>query len=280
MKTKVFLTSIALLTLIGCSKVPAGNVGVKVHLIGTSKGVDHEILGPGRYWIGMNEDLFLFPTFQKTRNWTKAVTEGSPVDESFTFQDKQGMSINADIGTSYFYDKNKIGELFQKFRKGEDEITDMYLRSIIRDSLNKQASLRDVEEIYGPGKAKFMQDVTDDVKNQVKPYGIVVDRIMLINELRLPPQIIKALNAKVEATQKAMQIENEKRAAEAQAVKQYAESEGYAKALLVRGKAEAEYNRMIAGSITPALVDKIRAEKWDGKLPQVQSGNTPLINIK
>lgn len=33
----------------GCSKVPAGYKGVKVHLLGTSKGIDSEELGPGRY---------------------------------------------------------------------------------------------------------------------------------------------------------------------------------------------------------------------------------------
>lgn len=52
----------------GCSKVPAGEVGVKVYLLGTDKGVDHEVLGPGRYWIGINQDLYLFPIF--TQNYT------------------------------------------------------------------------------------------------------------------------------------------------------------------------------------------------------------------
>ena len=36
----------------GCTKVPAGNVGIKVYLLGGAKGVESEVLGVGRYWIG------------------------------------------------------------------------------------------------------------------------------------------------------------------------------------------------------------------------------------
>ena len=62
----------------GCSKVPAGNVGIKVFLLGGAKGVDSQELGPGRYWIGWNEDLFLFPTWTQSYVWTKDPAEGSP----------------------------------------------------------------------------------------------------------------------------------------------------------------------------------------------------------
>ena len=54
------------MTTTGClRKVPAGNVGIKVYLLGGEKGVDAEQKGPGRYWIGWNEDLYLFPTYKQ-----------------------------------------------------------------------------------------------------------------------------------------------------------------------------------------------------------------------
>ena len=49
-----------------CAKVEAGYVGVRVNLLGGNKGVDSEVLGVGRYWIGWNQELYLFPTFQQT----------------------------------------------------------------------------------------------------------------------------------------------------------------------------------------------------------------------
>ncbi len=48
-----------------CDRVPAGNVGVKVYLLGSDKGVDHEVLGTGRYFIGINEELYISHIFTK-----------------------------------------------------------------------------------------------------------------------------------------------------------------------------------------------------------------------
>lgn len=271
------------LGMVGCSKVSPGTVGVKVYLTGSSKGVDHEVLGTGRYYIGFNEDLYIFPTFTQTHNWTKNVGEGNPIDESFPFQDKQGLTLNSDVGISYAFDPSKISLVFQKFRKGADEITNVYLRSVVRDSLVRCASTRDVEQIYGVGKSAFLQEVQDDVKKQVSPYGIVVDRLFLIGELRLPPQILQALNDKIAATQDAMKIENQKRAAEATAAKNVAEAKGNAEARLINAKAEAESNRIVAASISPTLIEWEKAkafrERWDGGLPKVQGGSSPLINM-
>ena len=44
------------------------------------------------------------------------------------------------------------------------------------------------------------------------------------------------------------------------------------------GDAEAEANKKIAESLTPTLIDKIKYETWDGKLPTV-SGSSSIISI-
>lgn len=102
--TVLLLCMMALVT--ACSKVPAGNVGVKVYLLGGNKGVDSEELGVGRYWIGMNEELYLFPTFTQNTSW-----EGR---DMIGFQTKEGMVVSAPIGMSYRVDPTKVTLLFQK----------------------------------------------------------------------------------------------------------------------------------------------------------------------
>ena len=91
-----------------CSKVPAGYVGVKVNLYGTSKGVQAEELAVGRYWIGMNEELYTFPTFTQNYVWTRSSTEGSPNDESISFQTNEGVVVNTDVGISYHINSKKV----------------------------------------------------------------------------------------------------------------------------------------------------------------------------
>ena len=47
----------------------------------------------------------------------------------------------------------------------------------------------------------------------------------------------------------------------------------------IAAEAEAEANRKISESLTPELIEKIKLEKWNGTVPQVQGSATPIINV-
>ena len=265
-------------SLAACSTVPAGHVGVKVYLLGGSKGVDSEELGVGRYWIGMNEQLYIFPTYMQNYTWTREPDATGTEDESISFQTVEGMTANADVGISYQLDPTKINKIFQTYRRGVDEITDTFLRNMVRDALVKQASTKPIEYIYGAGKAELMQAVQADVQKQVEPIGIKIDKIYWIGEIRLPQTVIDSINAKNAATQMAQQRQNE--VARAEAEKKVAEARGEAESVLLKAKAQAEANRELASSITSDLVQYRALEKWDGVLPRM-TGNSavPFINV-
>nr|WP_321525826.1 SPFH domain-containing protein [uncultured Cohaesibacter sp.] len=266
--------------LAACGKVPAGNVGVKVNLYGSDKGVNMEELGPGRYWVGMNEDLFVFPTFTQNYVWTQDDTEGSPTDESIKFQTVEGMTVGADVGISYSVDPTKVSLIFQKYRKGIDEITGTYLRNMVRDALVSEGSTREIESVYGSGKTALMHAVEDSVRDQVGPIGINVERIYWIGELRLPDSVVTSLNAKIEATQKAQQRVNEVQQSKAEADKKIAEARGDAESIKLKASATAEANRLIAKSLTPELVKFRAIERWDGVLPRMTGdGAVPFIDV-
>jgi len=260
--------------------VKPGYVGVLVHLRGGEKGIDHEIVGVGKYAVNSNTELYQFPTFLQNYNYTKSPNEGKAVDESFTFQDKQGMSVNSDAGVSYQFLPDKIDSIFQKFHQGPEEITNVFLRSVIRDSFNRASSTRNIEELYGPGKSAFIHEVEVDVQKQALEYGIKVDKILLINELRLPAEIARAINEKNSANQKSEQAINELKITKAEADKTVAKAEGDAKATIVKANADAAAYRIINASLTPMLIEKMRIEKWHGEYPQVLgSGAMPLFNL-
>jgi len=275
----VLLAVTIAITVIACDKVPAGNVGVKVYMVGKDKGVDSEELGPGRYWIGYNEELFLFPIFTQNYVWTKDPAEGSPNDESITFQTIEGLSVNADIGISYHIDPAKVSIVFQKYRKGVDEITDIYLRNMVRDALVKEGSTRPIESVYGMGKTELLAEVEKMVSEQCGPIGIVVEKISFIGDFRLPQTVVNSINTKIEATQKAQQRQNEVAESEATANKLRAQAKGEADAILTRANAEAQANKIVAASITPELVKYRTVTKWNGVLPQVTGGAVPMIQI-
>ena len=265
----------------GCSKVPAGYVGVKVYLLGGSKGVDSEELGVGRYWIGMNEDLFLFPTFSQNYVWTAGQDETSPGDESISFQTKEGMVVNSDIGITYAIQPGKVTDIYQKYRKGIDEITDTYLRNMVRDAFVTVVGSRPVEDVYGAGKEKIMQEVQARVISQVQQYGINIEKIYWIGAPRLPAAMVTALNAKLQSTQMAQQRENEVAQSRAEADKERAKAQGEADAKLMLAEADAKAIRLRADALRDnkdvATLNAI--EKWDGKLPVYMTAGAPLPMI-
>lgn len=266
-----------LLGLASCSveKVPVGNVGIKVDLYGDDKGVQAQQVGPGRYWLSMNQDIFLFPTFTQTRTWT------AENNEYISFQSKEGMAVSTALGITYHVNPDMVATLFQKYRKGIDEITDLYIHNMVRDGFVELASTMAIEDIYGSKKADLVAAVEARVKVAVAPIGLVVEKVYLIGAMQLPNQVRDGINAKIAATQMAERRHNEVAQTEAEAQKEVAKAEGDAKARLVNAEAEAKSLALRGQALrdNPMLVQLNAIERWDGHLPNVNSGALPFINV-
>ncbi len=256
----LFLIFTLCIFMVACSRVEPGYVGIKVYLLGTSKGVSQEVLGVGRYWIGINENLYLFPTFIQNVRWTESITDFSPRDEAIRFQDKNIMTLTADVGFSYTLQKEKIPNLFQRHRKGIEEITNIYLRNIIQNSFNVVGGTMEFSEINGNSKSIFLQKVLDEVNRSLKDEGFTIEKLTLL-DLRPPEDVKKSISNKMQAQQLAQQAKAE------------------AEATLTKAKAEAESIRLKTLTVTPLLIQYEAIQKWNGELPKVTSNVIPFINL-
>lgn len=252
--------------------ISPGYVGVVVDMLGDNKGVESKELHVGMHWIAPWKSVYQFPIFEQNDIW-----EGDR--EGFNFQTSEGMAVSADIGITYHLRSESIPLIFQRYRRGMDEITHVFIRNYIRDAINKSASKTRIEDLYS-GKESFFEDVERHVRDDLSPIGIELSRIYLIGRFHFPTNVIAALNAKIEAMQRAQQRENELREAEAEAKKQVAKAEGQARCLLLQSESEAKANKVLAQSVTAELIQWQAVQKWDGKLPQVTSGATPFIQVK
>lgn len=249
-----------------------GYVGVVVDLMGDKKGIETQELHVGMHWIAPWKRIYQFPIFEQNNNW-----EGE--HEGFNFQTSEGMAVSADIGITYHLRSECIPMIFQRYRRGMDEITHIFIRNYIRDAVNKSASKTKIEDLYG-GKEGFFEDIETHVKSDLSAIGIDISRIYLIGRFHFPNTVIAALNAKIEAMQRAQQRENELREAEAEAKKQIAKYEGQAKCAILQAEAEAKANTVLSKSITLELIQWQSVQKWDGKMPQVTGSAIPFINFK
>ena len=93
-----FVAGVYLIT--SMSTVPAGYVGVRVNLY-ADKGVDNEVVGTGRYFLGINEQLYRFPTFNQLVSY----------EEPFTFQTSDAMDVRARVGVEYNISPDKAATI-------------------------------------------------------------------------------------------------------------------------------------------------------------------------
>lgn len=254
-----------------------GNASVINKKYGSDKGVQTTAVGPGTYFASFGEDYYDFPTFNVNWTFTKEETEGSPENEEFTFQTKEGMECSCDLGLVMSFEFDKLPLMFQTYRKGVDEIRSIVVRNEIRDALNRVAGNMPVESVYGEGKGKLMDTVKQIVKNKLAPTGIKIENISLIGSIRIPETIKAALNSKVQMTQDAQRAQNEVIKAEAEAKIKVAKAQGDAEAMLTNARAEAEANKLKNSTLTPLLVQMRWIEAWESggaTVPTYVAGNS------
>lgn len=259
--------------LISCDTVPAGYLGVKVNLYGSDKGVSELALGTGRYYIGWNSELYLFPTFLQNYSWTDK--------QAITMQTSEGLSIRTDAGITYRIQPDNVVKVFQKYRLGVEEITNTFLHNMVRDAMNEVASTMTVEQIYGAQKEAFISKVNIIVKREASENGIDVDKIYLVGSFELPATVVDSINSKIQASQNAIRVENEVATSRAEAQKTIVEAEAKGKQILINAESQAKANKILADSLTKEFVSYQAILKWDGKLPTMTGSSViPFVNVE
>lgn len=268
----IALLFVAALGMAGCrTSVPAGFVGVKVDLYGDEKGVQQEVVGVGKYWLTWNEEIYKFPTFNQMHNYEKP----------FGFQTKDSMGVDAYIGVEYRVDPEKVATVFQTYRKGVEEITDINLRQKISDSLIKHSGKMDITKLAEGGKSELLQLVTADLRAELDPIGIKVVKVSLLSDLKYPDVIRDAIDDKIRASQKAMARENEVAQSKAEADKAIEDARGVAESMLLKSKAEAKGIELKGQALrdNPQVIELEKVNKWNGVLPLYTGGPTPMLNM-
>lgn len=265
----------------GCTQVRPGYVGVVVNQWG-QRGTEDTPRPPGYYFMGPFQTLYEFPTWTQNYTWDNVIDKDSPTDESISFNDKEGMPVNVDLGISYSISPVKAPIVFQKYRTTVREITHVVLRNAVRDALVDEAATHTIDEIYGAQKAQILKAVENQVRTTFSPLGIELERLSWVGRPRMPKSIEDSINAKLQAVQMTQQRENEIAQVRAEAQKHIEQAKGVAQATLLQAQATAESNRLIASSLTPQLIQSRALEKWDGVLPRMTGGTAaiPFINAE
>lgn len=280
----------------GCTRIGAGHVGIEVNQAGSQRGVQDFTLKTG--WVFYNPlatKIVEYPTYIQTAKWTRSPVEGdnpeSPkgTNEEISFNSMEGMSVTADISLSYHLLEQKIPAFYVKFRSDDIvHFTHGFLRNVCRDAFNDEGGHYKIEDIMGAKKEEFVKGARARLQGNVEDIGVIIDQLGFIESPRPPQSVVDSINAKTQATQIALQKQNEVMQAEADARKRVAEADGQAKAMVSVANGEAEANRIRSASINENIIawQKLMVTdrwitRWNGQLPQVQTGQPQgmLLNL-
>lgn len=290
---------IGLIVVFSCAeKVPAGYVGVVYNMNG---GVDGEILTQGWHIVSPTKKITTYSIGIEQSYLTAADKGDSKKDESFSTPTSDGKSLVVDLEFSYKFDETRVAETFTRF-KGQSgtDVKNTFIKPKMIAWTQEVTAKYPVTDVFGDKRQELNEALDVYLKTKFEPYGIIIDTVNFTN-ISTDEETQAAIQKKVTAQQELelAQIEAQTSKVEAEKDKQVAlieaqknketaliqaeqakiKAEGEAEAKKIAAEAEAEANRRIAESLTPELIEKIKYEAWDGKLPTVQGSGMPIIDI-
>lgn len=252
-------------------KIPRGYVGSIYSIRG---GTSDEVLSEGWHVIAPNKKVTEYSVATEQLLMTKKETDGSKGNESFNATCKDGV-LNVDLEMSYHFEADDIPEIAKRYKglSGE-EIVNTRIKSKVRTYVNEVTSKYTVLEAYMDKKAELNTELTAHLKEQLKPYGIIVESATLPRTE--PDKAIK--QAITERSKKAQEVEaakQEQEKAKIEAETKIIKAKGEADAAVEKAKGRAEANRVEAASITDDLLKKweIEARQKHGWVT-IQGANT------
>lgn len=264
------IIALAIVFAILCSvRVPAGYVAVQYDLNG---GVRDEVLAQGWHFISPTVHTTKYTVGIEQSYLTSDDRGDSEKDESFVASSAEGKALGIDLTFTYQYQPENVAEVFVRF-KGQSgkEVRDSFIKPNIISWSKEVIAKYNVADIIGAEKANVNIALTDYIQKKFLPYGITVSNVSLIN-VEVDEKTREVINNKIAAQQDAetQKIKNQTKVDKAKAD---------AEAKLISAEAEAKANELKKQQLTKELLTEMYIDKWDGKLPNVQSGDSMILDL-
>lgn len=280
-------------------KVPAGYVGVVYNMNG---GVDGEVLTQGWHLVAPTKKVTTYSIGIEQSYLTSDRKGDSKDDESFSIPTSDGKTVRVNLEFSYRFDESRVASTFIMFKgKSGEVIKDTFIKPKIIAWTQEVSANYPVTDIFGDKRTAINAELDVYLKQKFEPYGIIIDTVNF-TDISVDEETAAAIQKKVTAQQEMelanieaqtakIQAEKDKQVAEVAAQQKIIEenakaeamrinAEAEAEAMRIKAEAEADANKMVAGSLTPSLIEKIKYEQWNGQLPKVTGNSASIVDIE
>ena len=298
----VFLALILIVGLFGCltclEQIPAGYVGVVYNMNG---GVDGEVLTQGWHLVAPTKKVTEYSVSLEQSYLTSEDKGDSPKDESFNIPTSDGKTVRVNLEFSYRFDIDRVAETFVMFKgKNGDEIKNTFIKPKVMAWTQEVSAQYPVTDIFGDKRTEINEHLDVHLREKFADYGIIIDTVNFTDisvdnetaaaiqkkvtaQQELELANIEAQTAKIQAEKDRevarIAAEKDKEVAQIKAEQAIIKAEGEAEALRIAAEAEAAANEMIAASLTSNLIEKIKYEQWDGKMPTVNGSGATIVDV-
>lgn len=262
---KLLMLIVLLMLTTGCTVIKPGETGV---LFNRFTGSLHSETPGMVLWIP-GRDVETYPTALRTYSMVARSEEGSSEkDDSIDLPSKEGQHIRQDLSVTYNTSPDKAVDVFKSF-KGEDiaDIERTFIRRTVITVAQNVAGQMSLVELISTKRDELQAGIQEHLSVELTKMGFTLDKVNL-GAAHLPESVEQQMQRKMAAQQDAQRAEYELQKQTMLAKARIAEAEGIAKA-----------NAVVQTSLTPAVLENKRIEKWNGALPMVTTGNGLMLNL-
>ena len=255
-KKKIILPiiiAVAVIILIAASVtiVPAGSSGV---VLTFGKVSDHV----------MKEGLnFKIPFVQQTVIISNKIQK-QEVEAPAVSKDLQ--TVRSTIAVNYRALSDYSASIYKNIGQ---EYESIILLPAVQESMKSVTAKYTAEELISL-RAQVGEEVKETLVNKVSEYGISIEKFNIVN-FDFSTEFNEAIEAKQVAEQNLIKTKTEQ---EQVIVVANAEAE----ATRTRAQAQADANKLLTESLTPEVIEYLKVQKWDGKLPVV-TGTGSFLDV-
>lgn len=255
--------------------VEAGHRGVLLHF----EAVDTA--------VSLNEGIHFVTPFRD--NVIPVEVRTQKIVESAASASKDLQDVRTEVALNYHVSPDNAQVLYQQLGF---EYAARVISPAIQESVKQVTARFNAEELITK-RETVKTEIEQQIKQRLAAYNVLVETIS-ITEFKFSEQFTRAVEAKVEAEQRALQANNELRRiqieaqqAEARAIgdqkANIARAEGVRQANILQAQGEAQAIAIIDEQLrnNPRYLEWLKTQQWNGVLPLVTGGGgaTPFIEI-
>jgi regulator of protease activity HflC (stomatin/prohibitin superfamily) len=254
----------------GFKTIPPASVGIKFN--GTT-GISSTPLKPQMTYVGIYDQLTIYPTSVKNANYTRSKTEGE-ADTSLGASTSEGAILPVDLTVVYQVSYENVVSTFQTFGTADlQQIQDEYVRWCGVYALNVVSGSKSIFGLISKDRATLGPEVKKVLAPLLAQWGITVVDVY-VGEVYQAEEIKAKVN-------ESMSVRNELEKAKID--KQRAVME--AKTTITNAEKTAETNRLLgqqgdkAMSLRELELRRLAIRRWNGRSPLVGDGKVPFSTL-